>query len=44
MARKSPEYQQRFAVIYVIMCVILKNEEFFDIIKTLLKKFIKKEV
>lgn len=31
------------AVIYVIMCVILKNEEFFDIIKTLLRKFIKKE-
>ncbi|MBE7037499.1 MAG: murein biosynthesis integral membrane protein MurJ [Ruminococcaceae bacterium] len=31
------------AVVYVLMCVILKNEEFFDIIKTLLKKFIKKE-
>ncbi len=31
------------AVLYVIMCVILKNEEFFDIAKTLLKKFVKKE-
>ena len=29
------------AVVYVVMCVILKSEEFFGILKTVMRKFLK---
>ena len=29
------------AAVYVLMCVILKSEEFFGILKTVMKKFLK---